>query len=475
MLRYATDLGDDYPTIGLSNTATTLGLDLIVMEDILTSNTEIARHAVAQQSDWTNCMAAGENGCFYNLGLSYGTRLWRRPLLPEESQTLNGFIDDLANQGQDRESIGIAIMEYLLSSPNFWYRFELGIAADGVRELGPYEVASLLSYTFWNEPPDSTLIDLAAQILSQQLQRLLADPKAEVSFSHFIRDWLKLDGIITVEKSGSYGQTLTESARQDLLASVDRYIQVKVFEEGADFSNFMSDQHAFINSNTAPLFGLSSVGMTQSMVRHPVEHRRGLLTHPAFLSTISNPGSTNIVRRGVFLLEQVLGVELPAPPPSAQESITLPDGFDADTLTSRQLLEVYHSHRSECSGCHNMIDPVGSAFENYDPTGLFRTTEKQGLAIDAAGRFDAGNESFAFDNATELIGQLAESERVRDHFLGLSFAYFFGLSSSEHYQCETDRLEQEFALAGYGVRSLLQGLSKLDNISRRALTGDAQP
>ena len=320
----------------------------------------------------------------------------------------------------------------LLASPHLLYRTELGVLDESLASLTDYEIASALSYALWNGPPDDELFDIAAggalhdeATLLSQVQRLTDDERYVEALTEFYIDYLKLDTLLTKTKLPSLG--LTPEVRAALIAGAREDIRATFRQSGATLADPFASQAAHINSLTAPFFGMTSGSAALQSVALPPSERHGVLTHPAFLSVHAGEGESGIVKRGVFTLEQLLCFGLGSPPDNVTPLTELPPGFDPANETSRRVLFVQHTSQAACIGCHQIIDPAGAGYENFDAAGRYRTTEKAAnLPIDASGELRIGEEVLTFANSVEYAQGLAGSQGLRSCLAERFATYLFG-------------------------------------------------
>ena len=204
------------------------------------------------------------------------------------------------------------------------------------------------------------------------------------------------------------------------------FVERTIFDGAGTFTSLMTDNHGYVSTSTKPLYGdgvdytggdtvnyndANGVSLTLRPATFPPEQRSGVLTLPAVLALHSHPVHPAPVLRGKFIFNKMACQQLGAPPPGAEEQAP-PDSVEAES-TNRQRTEEITSAPA-CAGCHDLINPPGFAFENYDSMGGWRT-EDNGIPVDASGSFRlSGGEQFSFANGVELTTQLAASNQVRD-------------------------------------------------------------
>lgn len=465
------DFQDDYPTVGLANDPARLRVTTVSIDSIYTAARAAAVTIAAEHAPVSDCIAATGDACFETLADELGASLWRRPITDDERADLVAGVQAVAATTGTRTQQMDLLLQALLMSPNMLYRTEVGDGGGELLQLSGYEVASLLSYTLTDAPPDAELRGLAQgdalydpDTLVAQAQRLIGGGAFAASMQAFLWDYLKLDNIHTVGKEASLG--LTPAARQALADSAAATLTARLSAPDAALMDVFRGQDFAMNAEAAVFFGVDDAladGMTE--VQTSVDEREGILTHPAFLAVHAGTGNTGIVKRGVFTLKQLLGYDLPDPPDNVMgvDPGELPD-FDPDATSSRELLELTHSRQERCRACHVVIDPAGFGFENFGPVGRFRLTEKQDVTIDASGEIDLGDETLSFDDSVGYMRALAESSAMRRAVLGNYFAYVLGRQASD---CEMRRLDEQVTMAGDRLQALAENIILTDSFAVR--------
>jgi mono/diheme cytochrome c family protein len=303
----------------------------------------------------------------------------------------------------------------ILSSPRFYYRAELQPNPDdpaAVHLLDEYALASRLSYLLWLSLPDDELTGLAAKgrlrkELPRQLRRMLADPKAERFFEDFAGQWLRTRNILLAPVSGRVQQKV-DPLRDVMKRETDLLFEF-VARQGRDLAELLTADYTFLNERLAAFYGVPGVkGEEMRRVQlAPESHRAGVLTHASLLISTSNPNRTSPVKRGLFVLENLLGREVPPPPPAVGNL----EDVKVEGRRPRSLREQLALHREEksCAACHAHFDPIGLALEHFDNTGRWRDKERGGGPIDPRSELLSG-ETVA--GAADLARVLASRKEV---------------------------------------------------------------
>jgi mono/diheme cytochrome c family protein len=349
----------------------------------------------------------------------FATRAYRRPATDDEVERLCKFVEQEVADGQKWESAVQLAMQAVLCSPKFLFRVELDDRPDSPEPhpISEYQLASRLSYFLWATMPDQELFDLAAKgeltkNLESQVRRMLSDTKAESLFDQFALQWLQLGRINQFAPDKEQFPLFNDDLRRDMLAETKQFF-LSVVKEDRSILDFIDADYTYMNARLADFYHVSdTVGNPrgQPVVRPggtpiqgeelvrvslPDKSRGGLLTMASVLTVTSNPTRTSPVKRGRWVLEQMLGTPPPPPPPNVPE---LPEDKNAQLTGSlRQRLE-QHRANPACANCHAKMDPLGFAFENFDAIGRFR--EKDGeFAIDPSGTLPGGQ---TFSGPAEL-------------------------------------------------------------------------
>ncbi|MER2492445.1 starch-binding protein [Catenovulum sediminis] len=353
---------------------------------------EAAAAMVNNMYDLTS--ACNEINCFLD---DFAKRAFRRPLTASERTSLTSVYND---QGQ------LALLSTILSSPAMLYRSEVGEPrADGYYELTDYEVASLLSYTYWATTPDSWLMAKAdagelstSAEIANTVSLMLQDNKAEVAFERFIEGWLSLDkDIKTVE--------LNDNLKADMKQETIEFVRRTVFN-GRNYNELLTAQYSYMTEQLANHYGFQWPGGTgwQRVDYDPNEsngERAGLLGHAGILAIQSASEKTHPVKRGLFVRKNLMCQDFPPPPIGA---VLKPQ--EDPSLTVRERFE--HAHLQDgCESCHQFIDGIGFGFENYNAFGQYVTTETTDdgsvKAIDSSGYIGSLNSAETFLSASEAV------------------------------------------------------------------------
>jgi len=408
------------------------------------------------------------------------SRAYRRPAAAGEVGRLIKFVD-LAEQNGDSFERGIQlVVQAVLVSPQFLFRVEMdprrsgsGKATRSSHPINDFELASRLSYFLWSSMPDEELYQLAlnkklreGDTLEKQVRRMLLDPKAKALVENFADQWLQIRNLKTINPDRERFPTFDDSLRGAMLKETELFFEA-VLREDRSVLEFLDADFSFLNERLAKHYGIGSVQGEQfrRVTFKPEDHRGGVLTHASVLAVTSNPTRTSPVKRGKWILEQILGTPPPPPPPN------VPDLKDEkETKLSGTLRQRMEQHRANpsCAACHARMDPLGFGFENYDAIGAWR--EKDGtLPIDPSGMLPSG-QTFQGPDGLKSILKSREKEFTRC-LSEKMLTYALGRGVEEFDRCVVDRIVDAMVRDHYRFSSLVIEIVKSEPFQRRKNRG----
>jgi mono/diheme cytochrome c family protein len=323
----------------------------------------------------------------------FATAAFRRPVKAEEVDKCLALYDAAEKKGQRFELRVRAALYRVLVSPHFLFRVELDppdLAPGTTYPVSEYELASRLSYFLWNSMPDQELFTLASQgklrqNLDAQVKRMVKDPKSQSFLHGFAEQWLTLRKLDLVSPDSKLFPTYTPSLRDAMLRESLLFFEA-VVRDDRPIPDLLDADFTFVNGELAKHYGVDGVkGAEFVRVKAPA-HRGGLLTHAGVLTLASNATRASPVKRGKFVLEQLLNTPPPPPPPELE----IPE-LEAQKQLKGTLRQQMEQHRANavCASCHQRMDPIGFAFEQFDAVGAWREKDG-GAAIDASGTLPDG-------------------------------------------------------------------------------------
>lgn len=448
----------------------------------------------------------------------FAFRAFRRPVSESTVDRLVAVARGITNQPGSNFEKGVAqAMVAVLASPGFLFREEgidRPIAGEAYATVDEYSLASRLSYFLWSTMPDQELLELAAagQLranLPMQLQRMLADSRSEQLVENFTGQWLQARDVVTVpiqdfdihlrenpdpEMLEAYGEfrrlsliprgertpeqlaarsaaldivrtgfrseypRLNDDLRRAMRDETEHYFEY-ILREDRSVVELLDSDYTFLNEDLAAHYGIDHEAITGSKIRKvtlPEDSvRGGVLTQGTMLAVTSNPTRTSPVKRGVFILENILGAPPPPPPPNIPG---LEDAASEEELRSLSLRETMALHASDptCASCHMRMDPLGLALENFNAMGAFRMTDMN-QPIETEGRLMSGE---SFTDIRELK-QILANERRGDFLHTLTekmLTYALG-RGMEYYDIATiDRIVERMEANDFRMSALIEGI-----------------
>ncbi len=437
------------------------------------------------------------------------SRAYRRPATDLEVQRLASFVEAVVEDGRTYEQ-GVQLgLQAVLCSPHFLFRIERDPADAGPGEsaqLTDYELASRLSYFLWSSMPDEELFRLAEQgrlsddeTLAAQVERMMDDPKSGSLIDGFFAQWLNLAMLDEFSPNARRVGPLWTNATKAAMRRETELLCGEIVRENLPVRTFLDADFTFVNPRLAEFYGLPWNGKSgdamqeyyigglpdvirkkpANLKRHrdrrefpfrdeevfkrvPLpETRRGVLTHGSILSLTSNPVGTSPVKRGKWILDNVLG----APPPPAPPNVpALEETQEANKNLSLRDALAKHREDPGCASCHAVMDPLGFAFEHFDLVGRWR--EKDGrFEVDASGELPGGQ---TFEGATELVEILSgRSDEFVTHFTRQLMTYGLGRGLEWFDRCGVDGVVESARLDGHRFRDLVKGVVLSDPFRRR--------
>lgn len=396
----------------------------------------------------------------------FAEQAWRRPVQPAEVDHLLKPFAKAQELGEAFEPAVKNSLMAVLCSKSFLY-LEEGDAAKNAPQLTDWELASRLSYFLWSTRPNERLLGLAKsnqlhekEVLHAEVKRMLKDPKAASFAQSFPRQWLQLRKVGMFPPDKVLYPEYDENLEQSMVAETLGFFN-EVLKRNGSLREFLNSDWTMINERLANHYGIEGIrgDQLQRVSLKPEDHRGGLLTQAAVLSLTSDGTRHRPVHRGVWMLESIIG-KPPPPPPANVPALSTPTP-NAKKTTVREKLE---QHRADpnCTACHNKIDPLGIAFDNYDAIGRWRLVEtiKEGKGdnppLDPSGKLADGR---GFGGSVELKKLLLDDT---DKFAAAfaeklaTYALRRGMTFSD--RDELKKIASESQAAGYKLSSLIESL-----------------
>jgi mono/diheme cytochrome c family protein len=332
----------------------------------------------------------------------------------------------------------------------------------GIVALDDYQLASRLSYLLWSTMPDAELSALAdagrlhdPEVLAAQARRLLADPRSRALFDGFGAQWLGVDKLADKAFDPAKFPQMTPAMRAAMYDEARLFFQ-SILHENRSLTDFIDADYTFLNGTLAPVYGLEGTvhGAQMRRVKLTNRNRGGILTMPGVLATSSFPNRESAVKRGVWVLEQVLGEQVPPQPPNIP-ALDKQDKQQIASLTLRQRTELHRSN-AVCANCHKVLDPIGFGLENFDAIGRWRDADDSGGRIDATGELPSGDR---FETPAQLKRIIAaRKDDFCRNLTGKLLAYALGHQVEGYDEIVVDQLSEAVAKDDYRMQTLVVGV-----------------
>ena len=381
----------------------------------------------AQREKILFCDPTTGMACAKDVVTAFTKRAWRRPPLAAEIDKLMSFVTLAQSEGEDVEAgIKLALRAALLS-PHFIFRVELDLdpKSPTVRPLNDWEIASRLSYFLWSSMPDDELFAAAeagkltkTDAIVEQADRMLADPKASALTDNFAGQWLYTRALVEHEPDYNFFPEWDDGLRTAMEEETRQFFG-EFLTQARPIQELLTADFSYVTDQLAQHYGLPAPGSSKpSRVTIGDPNRRGLLGQGSVLTITSFPTRTSPVKRGRWVLSQLLCDRPPDPPPGVEGNLpmTPPQG-----TTLKELL-AEHRANPECAQCHDVMDPIGLALENYDGVGKWRT-EDSGVTIDPAGTLPG---DIPVSGPVDMADKVAADPRYPGCVLQQLFIYALG-------------------------------------------------
>jgi hypothetical protein len=429
----------------------------------------------AQRARVVTCdVEAQGEACAREILSAFAYRAWRRPPAAEELDRLMATVA-VARSHQDTFEAGLALaLRAVLLSPHFIFRVELDpTPASAVpHALSGFELASRLSYFLWSSMPDEALLSSAAagtlgapEELRQQTTRLMQDPRASALIDNFAGQWLHLRSIATVQPDPAKFPGVDEALLTAMKGEAELTFRDIVFK-GAPLQQLLVSTYTYLNDRLATHYGLPAVGSSE-LVKVDLggsTQRGGLLSQAGFLSLTSHPERTSPVKRGKWVMDELLCATVPAPPGNVDLGAVAM--AEQQGLSQRQALE-QHRQNPTCNACHKLMDPIGLGLENYDAIGAYRTMDA-GSVIDSAGVLPTGE---AFSGAQELSAIIAKNPDFARCAASKLYTYALGrtpvLEATHLDEPTLQSITDAFAASGYAWNQLVASIALSPTFTQR--------
>lgn len=398
----------------------------ITVENLMHAAEDVAEALPADLSQLLPCATSGQDtACVDEFLATTGRRLFRRTLTEGERNMLVAIYE---SERADEASFGdaVAVMTaQMLQMPAFLYVMEEPADEDEARALSGIELASRLSFYMWNSAPDDELLDRAEQgdledpeAIAEEAERMFEDPRASRGFARFFREWVQIEMLDLSNKDAATFPYLNAPLVNAVNESFERYV-TDAARSGMTLTELLTDPSTYVNADLAPMLDVDA-GDEWERIEMPEDRYSGIVTQPAFLAGLAHSTEASYVLRGRFVRKRLLCEALPPPPGDAMSAFAELD--KPEDPTARDLSDIVRD-QAECKSCHDVIDPVGLAFENFDAMGAWRDEYLSGKSIDPADSVLVGEDEIEFTDHVDLMRQLSEREEVLRCFARQVYRY----------------------------------------------------
>jgi hypothetical protein len=404
--------------------------------------------------------------CASKIIANLGSVAYRRPLNAGDMKSLMSFYDDGAKENGFEGGVRSAL-EALLSSPHFIFRVEeaSGRKAGDRYAIADLDLASRLSFFLWGEPPDSSLVALAKrgalsnpQTLEAQTKRMLADPRSDALATRFAAQWLRLQDIEKVHPDALQYPDFHQQLGDDMRRETETFF-TQLVRENKSLLDLFSADYTYVNEDLAKHYGIPGVtGPEFRRVTYPDGRRRGLLGQASVLTLTSHANRTSPVLRGKWVMEVLLGSPPPPPPPNVPDLEKTGDSKDGRMLTTRERME-QHRENPQCRSCHQYMDPIGLALDNFDVTGQWRIREN-GANLDTRGQLYDGTPVSNLDELQRAL--LKRPTSLIRTFTQNLMAYAIGRRVEYYDQPTVRKIAADAEPNGFRVQDFILGVVKSD-------------
>ncbi|WP_084419915.1 DUF1592 domain-containing protein [Henriciella litoralis] len=392
----------------------------------------------------------------------YGEQLLRRDLSEGDVNDWVAVTDAAHKKlGDFHEAVGLAV-EGMLSSPEYLFIID-SVQGEGGKtlELTDYSKAARLSYFLWNTTPDEELLRAASageldtkKGLTAQVDRMIASERVDHGVNAFFEDFMHLDGIDTLEKDNLIYRAFNRAVAEDARDQVLKFIDYHLIERDAPYTDIFTAKETFVTRPLGMIYQVpvASVDGWEKIKFEDDDPRGGLLSHIGFSALHSHPGRSSATLRGIAVREQLLCQSV-APAPAAVNFTVVQEVDNPEFKTARARL-TQHRTDDACKSCHEFIDPIGLAMENFDGVGRLRMTEN-GEVIDVGGSID-GTDFVGVDGLGEV---LSEHPATTSCLVEKMQKFATGRPSRREDVAWLNRLNTKFEKADFRIKPLLREIA----------------
>jgi len=426
--------------------------------------------------------AADEPACAVRILSRIGRLAYRRPLVKADVDSLMTFFTNGRREGKSFDAGIQFALERMLVDPDFLLRVHkepkmMKAAANGPvasYAMSDIEIASRLSFFLWGSIPDERLLARAERgeltrpdVLDAEVRRMLADPKTSDNLSRdFAAQWLNLRRVGDVAAHPDVYPSFDDSLLDAFRTETEMFVS-STLQENRSVLDLIRADYTFVNERLARHYNLPGIyGSRFRRVTLPdLTQRGGILANGSLLATTSYPERTSPVLRGKWLLDNIFGVPVPAPPPGVNTSLPEPAAGNKPPTIRERLAQ--HRKQPVCSSCHSVIDPAGFALENYDAIGGYRLIDEAGKPVDAVGNTVDGTKIEGLPGLRTLL--LNPKDRFPSTVTSKLMAYALGRPVGYYDRPTIRKIVRDAESSDYSWSSIIAGIVKSPSFLRRAV------
>lgn len=411
--------------------------------------------------------ASEEAACARQIVSRIATEAYRRTVTEEDLAGPMAFYERYAqNSGFE---IGVrTALQSILANPSFLFRLEEqpGDARPGhLYRLNDNALASRISFFIWGTVPDDELRELANRgeltdpaVLEAQVERMLADPRSRNLATSFASQWLRLQEAGKNDPEPYLYPDFTGQLKEDMIRETQMFFE-NLVREDRNLLEIVSADYTFVNERLAQHYGIEGIiGSEFRRVTYPDDTRSGLLGHGSVLMLTSMSNRTSPVLRGKWVMEVIMGNPPPPPPPDVPTLEVTEGAIDGRVLTTRERLEIHRANPT-CNACHQFMDPIGLALDNFDVTGAWRIRE-DGRELDTSGTYYDGTDITNPKDLNEVL--MKRPIPIVRSFTANLLAYAMGRRIEYFDQPTVRKIVEEAEASGFRMSSFILGVVRSD-------------
>ncbi len=416
--------------------------------------------------------AADERPCAERITRNLVERAFRREAADDDVADLMVLYDETV-EGEGFDIAVRTVLQGILASPEFVFRFErepTTVEPGQTYRLSDVDLATRLSFFLWATAPDQELLELAEAgrlsdpaVLDPQVQRMLADPRAEALATRFVHQWLRLQDVGKVWPERYLFPDFSKQLAESMVKETEMLF-MHLLREDRSLLELFSTRYTYANEVLAEHYGIEGVaGDEMRRVAYPNDNRRGILGHGSVMQLTSMSDRTSPVLRGKWVMEVLMGTPPPPPPPNVPAFAASPSSGDGRPLTTRERME-RHRAAPVCNSCHRFMDPMGLALDNFDVTGKWRIRENM-QPLDTRGQFYDGTQISTPSQLADVL--LKRPIPLVRNFTNKLMSYAIGRPTEYYDQPAVRAITRAAEAEGYKVKDLVLGVVQSDVFQMR--------